>query len=119
MATRFKNVHPLMVYMPLKQRALVKLFSKKQKTPVSQLVREGLLMRMAGEDRYNAGWNDGIDASKDVANNSNAGKMMFPSGRSFSQMICEELDQIKRVAENKDDLEKQVTQILQESLNKD
>ena len=67
MKTRFKNAHPLMVYMSIKQRALVKLFSQKQRLPVSQLVREGLLMRMAGDDRYNSGWNDALDEAMRIA----------------------------------------------------
>ena len=96
MKSRFKNAHPLMVYMSIKQRALVKLFSQKQRLPVSQLVREGLLMRMAVDDRYNSGWNDALDEAMRIANDSNAGKMMFPSGRSFSQMICDDIVEMKR-----------------------
>ena len=46
--SRFKNVHPLMIYMPIKQRANLKVFARKNRMPVSQAVREGILMRMAG-----------------------------------------------------------------------
>ena len=94
--SRFKNVHPLMVYMPIKQRANLKVFARKNRMPVSQAVREGILMRMAGGNDYTGGWNDALDAAMEITKNSNAGKMMFPSGRSFSQMINEEISAIAR-----------------------
>ena len=50
--SRFKNVHPLMIYMPIKQRANLKVFARKNRMPVSQAVREGILMRMAGGNDY-------------------------------------------------------------------
>ena len=94
--SRFKNVHPLMIYMPIKQRANLKVFARKNRMPVSQAVREGILMRMAGGNDYTSGWNDALEAAMEITKNSHAGKMMFPSGRSFSQMLCEEISAIAR-----------------------
>ena len=94
--SRFKNVHPLMIYMPIKQRANLKVFARKNRMPVSQAVREGILMRMAGGNDYTSGWNDGLEAAMEISKNSTAGKMMFPSGRSFSQMVNEEISGIVR-----------------------
>lgn len=94
--SRFKNVHPLMIYMPIKQRANLKVFARKNRMPVSQAVREGILMRMAGGNDYTSGWNDALEAAMEITKNSTAGKMMFPSGRSFSQMLCEEISGLTR-----------------------
>lgn len=97
--SRFKNVHPLMIYLPLTLRGAIKAYSKRHRTTVSYLMREAALMRMASDDRYTAGWNDAIDSCMRIIQENQAGKMMFPSGRSFSQMICEELVEMRRSPE--------------------
>lgn len=94
--SRFKNVFPLMVYLTKRQRAYVKVFAVKNRVPVSEIAREAFNMRMAKGNEYNSGWNDALEAAMEITKNSNAGKMMFPSGRSFSQMINEEISAIVR-----------------------
>ena len=96
MMSRFKNVFPLMVYLTKRQRAYVKVFAVKNRVPVSEIAREAFNMRMAKGNEYNSGWNDALEAAMEITKNSNAGKMMFPSGRSFSQMINEEISAIAR-----------------------
>ena len=96
MMSRFKNVFPLMVYLTKRQRAYVKVFAVKNRVPVSEIAREAFNMRMAKGNEYNSGWNDALEAAMEITKNSNAGKMMFPSGRSFSQMINEEISAIVR-----------------------
>ena len=94
--SRFKTVHPLMVYMPLGQRARVKIYAKKGLMPVSQVVREGIEMRMAIGDRYTSGWNDALIEVAKVIKECPAGQMKFPSGRSFSDMLCDDVTNLSR-----------------------
>jgi len=94
--SRFKNSHPLMIYMTLKQRAAVKIYARQERIPVSQLVREGIDMRMAPGDRFNAGFNEGIKQAKEAAKNSKGGQMMFPSGKSFADIVCDDLNNLIR-----------------------
>jgi predicted transcriptional regulator len=98
--SRFKNVHPLMIYLPLKDRAAVKIYARKERIPVSQLVREGLAMRMTTGDRYTAGFNEAIKAAKEVTQNSKGGQMKFPSGKSFADIVCDDLDNLIRKEED-------------------
>lgn len=97
--SRFKKSHPLMIYMTLKQRADVKIFARKERIPVSQLVREGLDMRMSPGDKFNAGFNEGIKQAMDVTKNSKGGQMRFPSGKSFADIVCEDLNNLIRKEE--------------------
>ncbi len=94
--SRFKTSHPLMIYMTLKQRADVKIFARKERIPVSQLVREGLSMRMSPTDKFNAGFNEALKQAMDVTKNSKGGQMRFPSGKSFADIVCEDLNGLLR-----------------------
>jgi len=97
--SRFKTFHPLMIYITLKQRASAKIFAKKERIPVSQLFREGLDMRMSPGDKFNAGFNEGIKQAMDVTKNSKGGQMRFPSGKSFADIVCEDLNNLIRKEE--------------------
>jgi len=100
MMSRFKNSHPLMIYTTLKQRAALKIFARKERIPASQLVREGIDMRMAPGDRFNAGFNEAIRQAKDVVQSSKGGQMRFPSGKSFADIVCEDLNNLIRKEED-------------------
>jgi len=94
--SRFKTVHPLMIYLPLGQRARVRIYAKKGLMPVSQVVREAIEMRMATGDRYTSGWNDALLAVEKTIKECPAGQMKFPSGRSFSDMLCDDVKNLVR-----------------------
>ena len=94
--SRFKTVYPQMFYLPLGERANVRVFAKKNLMPVSQLVREGCKMRMAGEGNYQKGYDDALDEVMKKIKGSMAGQMKFPSGVSFSDMLCDEIITMKR-----------------------
>ena len=55
-------------------------------------------MRLAGEQNpYNDGFDDGLRTAMDLAKKSKGGQMMFPSGKSFADLVCEEIAKFKRV----------------------
>jgi hypothetical protein len=94
--SRFKTVYPQMFYLPLGERANVRVFAKKNLMPLSQLVREACKMRMAGEGNYQKGYDDALDEVMKKIKGSMAGQMKFPSGVSFSDMLCDEIITMKR-----------------------
>jgi hypothetical protein len=98
--TRFKTVAPLMIYMPPAELADLKKFAKSGKKPVSHVAREGIRMRLAGENNpYNQGYDDGLNAAMEIAQKTKGAQMRFPSGKSFGQLVCDEIDKFKRTRE--------------------
>lgn len=95
--SRFKTVAPVMVYMDPKELAKLRRYAKTHKVSISSIAREGVKMRMSGgDDPYNSGYNEALDMAMKIANNTNGAKMMFPSGKSFGELICEEIEKFKR-----------------------
>jgi hypothetical protein len=86
--------------MPPAELADLKKFAKSGKKPVSHVAREGIRMRLAGEDNpYNQGYDDGLNAAMEIAQKTKGAQMRFPSGKSFGQLVCDEIDKFKRTRE--------------------
>ena len=100
--SRFKTVAPVMIYVEPKELAALKKFAKEKRLTVSAVARDGIRMRLANEkEPYNQGFNEGLDVAIKVTNNTEGAKMRFPSGKSFSDLICDELEKFKRTKEEK------------------
>lgn len=90
--SRFKSVVPLMVYVDPVERKKIQSYAKKEGTNVSQLAREAFKMRMAGiEDPFNGGFNQGLNEAMRIARDTTGAKMMFPSGKSFADLVCDSI----------------------------
>lgn len=101
-ANRFKTVVPLMVYLDLKERENVKSFAKKENINVSQLSREAFQMRMSdASELFNSGFNAGLNDAMKIVNNCQGATMMFPSGKSFARLVCDDIEKFLR--DKKDD----------------
>ena len=85
-----------MSYFTLGERANARVFAKKNLMSMSQLIREGCKMRMAGEGNYQKGYNEALDEVMKVIKGNMAGQMKFPSGVSFSETLCDEIIKMKR-----------------------
>jgi len=95
--SRFKTVVPLMVYLDPKERDSVKAFSKKESMSVSQLSREAFQMRMSdSSDLFNSGFNSGLNEAIKIVNNCQGATMMFPSGKSFARVVCDDIEKFLR-----------------------
>ena len=91
--SRFKTVAPVMLYIESKELAALKSFAKVNRTTMSQVARDGIRMRMSGsEDPYNKGFNDGLAMAMDLAKKTKGAQMMFPSGKSFAELVCDEIE---------------------------
>ena len=95
--SRFKTVSPVMIYLPIEQSNELKRFSKKHKLSNSKVASEGISMRMDGaEDRYNSGFNAGLNEAVRIVQGTEGAKMMFPSGKSFGDLVCDEIEKFLR-----------------------
>jgi hypothetical protein len=58
---------------------------------------EGIEMRLSGDDDpYNKGFNGGLNEAMRIVKQTEGAKMMFPSGKSFGQLVCEEIERYIR-----------------------
>ena len=95
--SRFKTVAPVMLYIESKELAALKMFAKINRTTMSQVARDGIRMRMSGsQDPYNKGFNDGLNIAMELAKKTKGAQMMFPSGKSFAELVCEEISKYVR-----------------------
>ena len=95
--SRFKSVVPLMVYVDPSERTKIQSFAKKEKLNVSQLARESFRMRMSGsDDPFNNGFNQGLNEAMRIVSSTEGAKMMFPSGKSFATLVCDEIEKFLR-----------------------
>jgi len=85
------NFKPLLAYLTHQDYARLKKFSKAHKQPMSQIVREAIAARISGGNPYVSGFNDGINKSIDTINGMNHAQMRFPSGKSFAEIVSDDL----------------------------
>lgn len=88
--TRFKTVTPVMIYITPEDKESLSKYTQQSKMTASQVIREGLRMRLQGND-FNTGFNEGLNEAIKIAKETEGAKMMFPSGKSFADLVCENL----------------------------
>ena len=95
--SRFKTIVPLLVYLEPDQPVRLKLYAADRNMSVSQVARDAFNAFMSPQnDPYHEGFNAGIDAAVQIVKGTEGAKMMFPSGKSFGQLVCDQLVQFKR-----------------------
>lgn len=85
-----------MIYAPPEELKRVRGFAKDVRKTVSSVVREGILMRIAAEKNpFEEGFERGLSLAMDVAKTCKGGSMKFPSGKSFGELVAEELEKYR------------------------
>lgn len=83
---------PFLARLDIKTHDGIKRLAKKKKVPMVQVVKEALDSKLAGGDKYTAGFNDGIKKSIVVVASSKWAQMRFPSGKSFAEQVEQDLE---------------------------
>jgi len=82
---------PFLSYLEPSEYTMLKKYSVQTKTPMAQLMREAVTMRVSSGEQYLNGYNNGITKAIDVLKANQASNMRFPSGRSFGEIIEDDL----------------------------
>jgi hypothetical protein len=82
------------VYFDHETHSRIKEFSDKNNISMNQLVREGVEQRMSKDNSYVNGYNTAIKKTMIVVKKNNATKMRFPSGKSFAELINEDIQML-------------------------
>ena len=85
------KLRPFMTYINDADYVKLRKFAKSRKLTMAQVLREGLSMRVAVDNPYLRGFNEGLDASIKIISGHHAAQMRFPSGASFAEIISDEL----------------------------
>lgn len=82
-----------MIYLDPAEAAVLTDYAAEQEMSASAVVREGLQLRMRDKrDPYITGFNEGLAVAIEVVQTSKGGQMMFPSGKSFAQIVCDDIE---------------------------
>ena len=92
--TLSKKLKPFMTYLDDSDYVKLKRFAKSKKVTMARILREGLEVRMAQDNPYLKGFNDGLTAATNVINEHQASQMRFPSGQSFGEMMSVEISNL-------------------------
>jgi len=89
--TPSKKLKPFMTYIDDADYVKLRKFAKAKKLTMAQVLREGLSMRVAVDNPYLQGFNEGLDASIKIISGHHAAQMRFPSGQSFADLMTDEI----------------------------
>ena len=93
--TPSKKLKPFMTYIDDADYVKLRKFAKAKKLTMAQVLREGLSMRVAVDNPYLQGFNEGLDASIKILSTHQAAQMRFPSGQSFADLMTDEILKLK------------------------
>jgi hypothetical protein len=81
-----------MAYIEPTELVRLKKFARKKKTTMAGVLREALSSRLAEGDPYMAGFNAGLKRAIEVTEITTGAQMRFPSGKSFAELVAEEIE---------------------------
>lgn len=85
------KLRPFFAYLTDDQYASLKQFSAATGVSMTQLIRESIDARLSKGDQYVAGYNQAIQDAILKINSNNLSKMAFPSGKTFGEVIIEDI----------------------------
>jgi len=86
-----KNFKPFMAYIAEDEIERLRKYAKNTKTPMSQLVREGISARITDDNLFAEGFNQGLTKAISIIHELKFAQMRFPSGASYAERIEDEL----------------------------
>jgi predicted DNA-binding protein len=87
-----KRFKPFMTYITDVDHARLRRLSKKTKKSMAHHVREAVTIGLSQDNPYTSGFNDGVAKAISVVSEMQVAQMRFPSGKSFAELIKEELE---------------------------
>lgn len=84
---------PFMTYLEPKQHEKLKKFAALHKASMAQIIRDSIEARLYNGDKYSLGFNQGLKKALQVIQEHKASQMRFPSGKSFAELVGDEIKQ--------------------------
>jgi hypothetical protein len=88
----FKDRNSVRIYLEQSEKERITKFAEKSDISVGQFAREAFELRMSETDNlFDSGFNAGIQEAMRIVRQTDGAKMMFPSGKSFADLVSENL----------------------------
>lgn len=87
------KLKPFYAYIEYAQYGLLKRFASRNNISMTQVIREAIEAKIAG-DHYAVGYNAGLNAAIKSVNHNKAAKMRFPSGKSFAELVVDDINKL-------------------------
>lgn len=87
------KLKPFFAYIEYSQYAVLKKFAVKHKVSMTQVIREAIQAKVAG-DKYATAYNAGLKAAIVAVQHNKAAKMRFPSGKSFAELVVDDVNKL-------------------------
>lgn len=87
------KLKPFFAYIEYAQYATLKKFAAKNKVSMTQVIREAIQAKVAG-DKYATAYNAGLKAAIVAVQHNKAAKMRFPSGKSFAELVVDDVNKL-------------------------
>lgn len=101
-ASRFKTVEQRVFYLPIPLSNEMEKYSLKHDMTFSKIACEGIALRITKHDNlYNARFNQGLKDAMLIVSRTKGAQMMFPSGLSYAQCVCDEIQKFRKDVEEK------------------
>jgi hypothetical protein len=86
-----------MIYLTHDDADRLRKFADDNKISSSKVARDAIQLIMSEQgERFAMGFNEGLNVAMTTVNDTKSMHMMFPSGKSFAQLICESLSPLIR-----------------------
>lgn len=92
------NLRPFFAYLSESQYAALKQFANQTGVSMTHLIREGVDARLSSGNLFVAGYNQGLQDAIVAINQNNISKMTFPSGKTFGELIIDDISSLTRNA---------------------
>ena len=82
----------VLIYLPTDINDKLSKYAKISKVPKTKVVEEAVNMRLSGEDDlFNKGFNEGLNEAMRITRENKGAQMKFPSGKSFAELVCDDI----------------------------
>lgn len=92
------NLRPFFAYLSESQYVALKQFANQTGVSITHLIREGVDARLSSGNLFLAGYNKGLQDAISAINQNNISKMTFPSGKTFGELIIDDISNLTRSA---------------------
>jgi hypothetical protein len=88
-----RKLVPYSVYIPVDLYNKIKAFAKDRKA--SEIIREGIVMRVDGHDLFNSGYNKGIQDAAKIVYDCEEAQMIAIKGKDLGAILAEKIDTLE------------------------
>ena len=88
-----RKLVPYSVYLPIEIYEKIKAFAKDRKA--SEIIRDGIIMRINGTDLYTSGYNKALEDAAKIVYDCEEAQMVAIKGKDLGALLAEKIDTLE------------------------